>query len=149
MEVDSVTVADGLESQDFDDDIQVLACYRENTPFSPQFVAGRAMTTELKHCLNDLNIPDEDLIESISTFTDPSQDLLDWCAGGPPRIHYDSSVNNHPIVQCGHLNPIRDSPWSPPLEDQRPSNDVHQLMSLYQMMPEGNEKLPAPGILPI
>ena len=60
MEVDSVSVAD---SQDSHVDIQVLACYRENMPFPPQFVAGRAMTTELTHCLNDLNIPDEDLIE--------------------------------------------------------------------------------------
>ena len=128
MEVVSVSVADGLDSQDSDDDIQVLACYRENMPFPPQFVAGRAITTELTHCLNDLNIPEGDLIVSISTFTDPSQDLLDWCAVGPPRTHYDSGVNNHPIAQCGQLNPKQDSPWSPPMEDQSHSNDVNQPM---------------------
>ena len=111
MEADSVSNADGFDNQDSDDDIQVLARYRENMPFFPQLVAGRAMTTELTHYLIDLNLPDEDLIESISTFTDPSKDLLEWCAGGPPRTPYDSSMNNHPIAQCGQLNPIRDSPW--------------------------------------
>ena len=85
-------------------------------PFFPQLVARRAMTTELTHYLIDLNLPDEDLIESISTFTDPSKDLLEWCAGGPPRTPYDSSMNNHPIAHCGQLNPIRDSPWLPLLD---------------------------------
>ena len=126
MEVDSVSVADGPEGQDSDDDIQVLACYRENIPFPPQLTAGRAMTTELAHCLNDLNIPDDDLIGSASTFTDPSQDLLHWCVGGPPRTSYGSNANDHPITYCGQLNPIRDSPWSPPLEDQGPSVDTYQ-----------------------
>ena len=55
MEVDSVSVADGPDGQNSDDDIQVLACYRENIPFPPQLIAGLAMTTELAHCLNDLN----------------------------------------------------------------------------------------------
>ena len=86
LEVDSVSIADGPDGQDSDDDIQVLACYRENIPFPPQFTAGRAMTTELAHCSNDLNIPDDDLIGSVSTFTDPSQDLLDWCVGGPQEL---------------------------------------------------------------
>ena len=126
MEVDSVSIADGPDGQDSDDDIQVLACYRENIPFPPQLTAGRAMTTELAHCLNDLNIPDDDLIGSVSTFTDPSQDLLDWCVGGPPRTSYGSNADDHPITYCGQLNPIRDSPWSPPLEDQGPSVDTYQ-----------------------
>ena len=128
MEVNSVSVADGLDNQDSDDDIQVLACYRENMPFPPQLVAGRAMATELTYCLSDLKIPDEDLIESVSTFLDLSQDLLDWCAGGPPRTPYDCDVNNHPIAHCGQLNPIRDSPWSPSPEDQGLTNGVHQPM---------------------
>ena len=64
MEVVSVSVADGLDSQDSGDEIQVLACYREKMPFPPQFVAGRAMTTELTHCLNDLNIPDGEIVHA-------------------------------------------------------------------------------------
>ena len=128
MEVDSASVTDGPDGQDSDDDIQVLACYRENVPFPPQLIAGRALTTELAHCLNDVNIPDDDLIGSASTFTDPSQDLLDWCVGGPPRTSYGSNANDHPITYCGQLNPIRDSPWSPPPEDQGPSVDTYQPM---------------------
>ena len=42
MEVDSVSIAEGPDGQDSDDDIQVLACYRENIPFPPQLTAGRA-----------------------------------------------------------------------------------------------------------
>ena len=33
MVKDSVSVADITDNNDSDDDIQVLACYRENTPF--------------------------------------------------------------------------------------------------------------------
>ena len=33
VEIDSVSVADIIDNNDSDDDIQVLACYRENIPF--------------------------------------------------------------------------------------------------------------------
>ena len=82
-----MSVPDHLESQDSDDDIQVLACYHENAPFPPQLAAGRAMTTELTNSLNDLNLPKEDFTDTISTFTEPSQELLDWCVGAPPTTY--------------------------------------------------------------
>ena len=42
MEVDSVTsVQDELDKENEDDEIRVLACYYENTPFYPQITAGR------------------------------------------------------------------------------------------------------------
>ena len=63
------------------------------------------------------------MIDSVSTFTEPSQELLDWCVGGPPNEFYDHYGNNHPISQCSQLNPIRDSPWSPPPEEQGPTDD--------------------------
>ena len=44
MEVDSASVTDGPDGQDSDDDIQVLACFRENVPFPPQLIAGRALS---------------------------------------------------------------------------------------------------------
>ena len=44
----------------------------------------------------------------------------------PPRTSYGSNANDHPITYCSQLNPIRDSLWSPPLEDQGPSIDTHQ-----------------------
>ena len=73
MEIDAVSVTNGLDNQDIDDDIQVLACYRESVPYPPQLVAGRTMTTELTQCLNDLSLSHEDLIDSNSTVTEPSQ----------------------------------------------------------------------------
>ena len=41
MEIDSVSVNDNLTNQESDDEIQIIACYRENTPFFPQLVDGR------------------------------------------------------------------------------------------------------------
>ena len=73
-----MSVRDGLDFHDSDDDIQVLACYPESTPFPPQLAAGRGMTSEPTQCLNDLSLPPEDLIDSVSTFTEPSQELLEW-----------------------------------------------------------------------
>ena len=83
MEKDSISVTDGLHNQDSDDEFQVIACYRENAPFPNQLVAGRATTTEQTNCLNELSLQVEELFESISTFTEHSQDLLEWCVGGP------------------------------------------------------------------
>ena len=126
MEVDAMSVTDEPDYHDSDDDIQVLACYPESTPLPPQLAAGRKMTSELTQCLNDLSLPPEDLIDSVSTFTGPSQELLDWCVGGPPNNFGDHYGNNHPIAQCSQLNPIRDSPWSPPPEEQGPTDDFQR-----------------------
>ena len=82
------------------------------------------MTTELTQCLNDLSLPHDDLTDSISTFTEPSQELLDWCVGGPPINYHDCYIDDHPMAQCSQLNPIRDSPWSPPPEEQTPATNI-------------------------
>ena len=85
MDVDSINSADDiLDAAGEDDDIQVLACYRYNTEFPPQLAAGRAMTTELTECLNDLYLPISEPTESVSTFTEPSNSLIDWFVGNPP-----------------------------------------------------------------
>ena len=56
MDVDSITSThDVLDSVSDDDNIQALACYRISREFAQQLVAGRAMTTEITECLNDLN----------------------------------------------------------------------------------------------
>ena len=41
MEIDSVSVADVLDNQDSDHEIQVLACYCEGVSLPSQLVAGR------------------------------------------------------------------------------------------------------------
>ena len=124
MDVDSINSADDiLDATGEDDDIQVLACYRYNTEFLPQLAAGRAMTTELTECLNDLNLPISEPTESVSTFTEPSNSLIDWFVGNPPPTYYGQSASDHPIAQCSQFNPILESPLSPPLIDQRPAYD--------------------------
>ena len=77
MNIDSVAWTDDTQNVVSDDDeIQVLACYNYNDTFPQQLVAGRAMTTELTECLNDLNIPPSEPIDSVSTFSEPSNSLL-------------------------------------------------------------------------
>ena len=70
MEVDSVTSVQDLLDRE-SEDTQVLACYYENPPFPPQLAAGRAMTTDLTQCLNDLNLPSEAFVGNADTFTEP------------------------------------------------------------------------------
>ena len=66
--------------------MKILACYRVNPEFPPQLAAGRAMTTELTECLNDLNLPINEPLESASTFSEPSHSLIDWFIGNPPPL---------------------------------------------------------------
>ena len=121
MEVDSVTsVQDHLDKKEEDDEIQVLACYYENPPFLPQLAAGRAMTTSLTQSLNDLNLPADSLLETIDTFTEPSDDLINWAVGHPPATYCAQDSTHHPIAECSQLDPVIQSPASPPLADQMP-----------------------------
>ena len=107
MDVDSITsTQDVLDSVSDDDDIQVLACYRISPDFPQQLVAGRAMTTEITECLNDLNLPSSELAESASTFSEPSNSLVDWFSGNPPPSHYGQSIINHPIAHCSQIDPV-------------------------------------------
>ena len=85
MDVDSITsTRDVLNSVSDDADIQVLACYRISSELPPHLTAGRTMTTEITQCLNGLSLPNTELIESASTFSDPSNSLVDWLMGNPP-----------------------------------------------------------------
>ena len=92
MDIDSITSTDDAKDVVSDDDeIQVLACYNYNDTLPPQLVAGRAMTTEFTECLNDLNIPPSEPIDSVSTFSEPSDFLIDWFVGNPPPSYYGQS----------------------------------------------------------
>ena len=123
MNVDSITSThDVQDSVSDDDDIQVLACYRISPEFPQQLVAGRAMTTEITECLNDLNLPSSELVESASTFSEPSNSLVDWFIGNPPPSYYGQSISNHPIAHCSQIDPVSDSPLSQPI-DQQPTYD--------------------------
>ena len=127
MDIDSVaSTNDTQNGVSGDDEIQVLACYNYNDTFPPQLVAGRAMTTELTECLNDLNIPPSEPIDSVSTFSEPSNSLIDWFVGNPPPTYYGQSASDYPIAQCSRLEPVPESPLSPPLFDQRPTYDSPQ-----------------------
>ena len=122
MDIDSVASTNDTQNGVSDDDeIQVLAYYNYNDAFPPQLVAGRAMTTELTECLNDLNIPPSEPIDSVSTFSEPSNSLIDWFVGNPPPTYYGQSASDYPIAQ-----PVPESPLSPPLFDQRPTYDSTQ-----------------------
>ena len=127
MDIDSMaSINDTQNGVSDDDEIQVLACYNYNDTFPPQLVAGRAMTTELTECLNDLIIPPSEPIDSVSAFSEPSNSLIDWFVGNPPPTYYGQSASDYPIAQCSRLEPGLESPLSPPLFDQRPIYDSPQ-----------------------
>ena len=69
------------------------------------------MTTEITGCLNDLNLPSSELAESASTFSEPSNSLVDWFIGNPPPSHYGKSISNHPIAHCSQIDPVLESPF--------------------------------------
>ena len=111
MNVDSITsTLDVLDSVSDDDDIQVLACYRISPELPQQLVARHAMTTEITECLNDLNLPSRELAESASTFSEPSNSLVDWCIVNPTPSHCGQSISDHPIAHCSKIDPVLESP---------------------------------------
>ena len=123
MEIDSVTsVQDQWDRDSEYDDVQVLACYYENLTFPPQLAAGRAMTTSLTHCLDDLSLPSDFTQSSVDTFTESSGRLRKWPVGHPPSSFANAAPEDHPIAECRQLNPILESPISPPLAEQMPTH---------------------------
>ena len=123
-DVDSINSNTDVQNVETDDaDIQVLACYRFNSELPPQLAAGRAMTTELTECLNDLNLPISEPNEFAGAFSEPSNSLVDWFIGSLPPSYKGQSASDHPIAQCNQFDPILESPLSPPLIDQRPTYD--------------------------
>ena len=70
-----------------DDDIQVIACYSENSELPPQLAAGSTMTTDLTECLSYLSLSEAVEIVLESYFTEPSEELIEWFVGSPPRTY--------------------------------------------------------------
>ena len=124
MEVDDPSqtfIGDGNQ----DSDIEVLTCYREEQPFEPQAVAGRFMTTELPGGLDDLSIA-EALNGPSSTDDNPPKDLVDLLLGQSPPSENFKPLNQRPIAHCSQLEPIPDTPQSPPIYEQGPhANDIN------------------------
>ena len=120
MEIDTESTTAIDQSQDRDSDIEAIACYREEPVYSPQLVAGRAMTLYLGTC-------GEEHVQSLcgpsgsidSTF-DPSDSLVDWFIGSPPLRTYVEDDTNHRMANCNRIEPVPYSPMSPPLNDQGP-----------------------------
>ena len=111
-------------NQDSDvDDVQVIACYAETRYFPPQLVAGRAMTSDLTQSLSNLSLPETETNLPENYFTEPSQELVGWFVGNPPPTFAEQHERNHPIAHCGQIDPVSYLPFSPPLADQRPTDE--------------------------
>ena len=116
MEIDDPSQTSvGGDNQD--SDIEVLACYREEQPFEAQTVAGRFMTTELPGGLDDLSIAEALYGPSYSNDNPPS-DLVDLVLGQSPPSESFKPLNQRPIAHCSQLEPIPDTPQSPPIHEQ-------------------------------
>ena len=109
--MDSVSLLGNIENHDSDDDIQILAVTMKRDRFRAH-TAGPAMAADLTECSNNLGFQNEDLVDSLSTFSEPGQVLIDCCVGGPPVHSNTNFIANHPNTQCSQINPIHYSSLS-------------------------------------
>ena len=125
MDVDDPSQATENEV-DRDSDIEVLACYSEIRPFEQQATAGRFMTTDLTGCLtgcphwlpDDLSIPEALYGPSSTESNHPPSDLIDLVLGQSPPLESVVPIDQRPIAQRSKLEPIPDTPESPPIQEQ-------------------------------
>ena len=99
---------------DVDSDIEVIACFREAPVPIPKIVGGRGMTLDLFSCVDNESQSDT-LYNQVSYFdSEPSSELIDLVLGLHPPTNGPVDVDNHPRSSCSQLEPVRESPLSPP-----------------------------------
>ena len=62
---------------------------------------------------------------SVSTISEPLEELADWIEGNRQPTFYGQLANDHPISSCSQLYPVSDSPILTPQVDQPPTYDFH------------------------
>ena len=86
------------------------------------------MTTDLTQGLNDSSLPSETFLDTVDTFTGPSNELIDWVVGHLPPTYCNQAIGNQSIAGCRQRNPVIESSASSPLIDQMPfsQNENHK-----------------------
>ena len=113
MEVDCPSSDTEVDPND-DSDIEVIACYREAPVSIPKTVGGRGMTLDLSSCV-DRESQDDSLCNQFSYFnSEPEDELIDLVLGLHPPTGGPEDVDSHPISACSQLEPLQESPQSPP-----------------------------------
>ena len=106
-----------------DSDIEDFACCKEEQPFERHAVAGRFMTTKLPG-LDDLSIAE--VLYGPSSTDNPPTDLVDLVLGQSPPSESFRPLNKRSIAHYSQLEPIQDTPQSPPIYEQGPyANDIN------------------------
>ena len=101
-----------------DSDIEVIACYREAPVAIPKRADRRGMTLDLSSCASSES-QDSTFCSQESYFnSEPSSELIDLVLGLHPPTGGPTNVDSHLIAGCSKLEPLPESPQSPPPHEQ-------------------------------
>ena len=120
MEVDDPQAA--VDEEGYDSDIEVLACFSESQSVKPMGVAGRTMTTETYNEDDDLTLVEELYGRACKVDSEPTDDLVNLVLGNGPPNHSMIPVGEKPIARCAQMQPIPDTPQSPPAHERGPTS---------------------------
>ena len=67
--------------------------------FPPQLISGRAMRKEIPKSLQILVLPEAGFAEIVTTFTQSSDELVEWLVGNPIALlkAFQSKSSNNPL----------------------------------------------------
>ena len=116
MEVDDPPSIIAVQSSDTD--IEVIACYSEQQPQGPITVTGRGMTTELPSSEDDFSLYAGLYGPSTKVDSVPTDEVVELVLGNYPPLDTPRPIYQQPIAICGQLEPLPDTPQSPPVHER-------------------------------
>ena len=125
MEVDCPLSETG-ENPIRDSDIEVIACYREAPVSIPEKMGGRGMTLDLSSCASSESQGSTFCSQGSYFNSEPSSELIDLVLGLHPPTGGPTDVDSHLIAGCSKLEPLPESPQSPPPHERgyRPAPEM-------------------------
>ena len=109
-----------IEPESSDSDIEVIACYSEQQTRRPQTVAGRGMTCDLPSS-DGFSLYDGLYGPSTKADSDPEDELVNLVLGIGPTNDIGAPLEERPIARCAQVQPIPDTPQSPPGHERGPN----------------------------
>ena len=116
MEVDDPLTVNKIENSD--SDIEIVACFKEVPVARTQGVSGRCMTTEIPSDNDNLSIIEGLYGQSARDDSMPSDELAELVVGNNPPSESAKPEYQRPIAVCSQLEPVIESPLSPPISEQ-------------------------------
>ena len=135
MEVDDPLTVNEIGNSD--SDIEIIACFKEVTVARHQGIAGRCMSTEIPSDNDNLSILERLYGQLTRGDSVPSNELVELVLGNNPPNASVKPEYQQSIAVCSQLEPVVDSPLSPPISEQGPnftywSNPLEDDLPSYQ-----------------